>query len=86
MKTFFLALIGGHVFIVLMMLVFVFIRKNLYDRLNAIFAMNTNIVILILIVGMIDGRFDMYIDIALSYAVLGFVTTAILAKYIGGRK
>ena len=50
------------------------------------FVMNTNIVFLLLLWGVMDGRLDMYIDIALSYSVLGFVTTAILAKYIGGSK
>ena len=41
---------------------------------------------LILVVGLIDNRMDMHIDIALSYAILGFVTTVILAKFIGGRR
>ena len=48
--------------------------------------MNTIIVLLILVVGFKDGREDMYIDIALSYSILGFVTSVILAKYIGGRR
>ena len=41
---------------------------------------------LILVVGLIDDRMDMHIDIALSYAILGFITTVILAKFIGGRR
>ena len=41
---------------------------------------------MILIFGFIDGRMAMYIDIAMSYSILGFVTTVILAKYIGGRR
>ena len=86
MRTFYMALLIGLICIVIAMLLFVFFRKDVYDKLNAIFAMNTNIVLLIMLVGFIDGRFDMYLDIALSYAILGFVTTAILAKYIGGRK
>lgn len=86
MKTVLMALLIGHVAIVITMLVFTCIRKDIYDKLNAIFAMNTNIVLLIMFVGFIDGRYDMYIDIALSYAILGFVTTVILAKYIGGHR
>jgi multicomponent Na+:H+ antiporter subunit F len=72
--------------VVLVLLAFALIKKDIYDKLNAIFAMNTNIVLLIMVLGFIDGRMDMYIDIALSYSILGFVTTVILAKYIGGRK
>ncbi|MCQ2567717.1 MAG: monovalent cation/H+ antiporter complex subunit F [Mogibacterium sp.] len=86
MKTVLMALLIGLVAIVLTMLVFTCSRKDIYDKLNAIFAMNTNIVLLIMVVGFIDGRYDMYIDIALSYAILGFVTTVILAKYIGGHR
>ena len=44
------------------------------------------LVFMILIFGFIDGRMAMYIDIAMSYSILGFVTTVILAKYIGGRR
>ena len=29
---------------------------------------------------------DMYVDIAIAYAVLGFVGSLILAKFIGGNK
>jgi multicomponent Na+:H+ antiporter subunit F len=77
-----LALVG----VVLLMLVMMIRQKEPYNKLNAMFVMNTNIVFLLLLWGVMDGRMDMYIDIAISYSVLGFVTTAILAKYIGGSK
>ena len=72
--------------LVLVQVCYILLKKDIYDKLNAIFAMNTNIVLLIMGLGFVDGRLDMYIDIAISYAILGFVTTVILAKYIGGRK
>lgn len=86
MQTIFYLLLAGLVGIVIAMLGFILYKKNLYDRLNAIFSLNTVIVLLIMTVGFIDGRLDMYIDISLSYSILGFVTTVILAKYIGGRR
>ena len=86
MAKFFTFLMVGLIAVVLVLLAFTLIKKDIYDKLNAIFAMNTNIVLLIMVLGFIDGRMDMYIDIALSYSILGFVTTVILAKYIGGRK
>lgn len=76
----------GLVAIVVAMVFFILYKKNIFDRLNAIFSLNTDIILLIIIVGFIDGRMDMYIDIAISYAILGFVTTMILAKYMGGRR
>lgn len=72
--------------VVLLMLFFMIRKNGVYDKLNTMFVMNTNIVFLILVRGLIDGRIDMYIDIALSYSILGFVTTVILAKFIGGRR
>ena len=83
---FWYCLLAGLVVILILMLIMMFRKMGLLDKLNYVFAMNTVIVLLILAVGFKDGREDMYIDIALSYSILGFVTSVILAKYIGGRK
>lgn len=86
MHSFFIAILAGLIAIVLTMIITMFVGKTVYDKLNALFVINTNIVMLILVVGLIDDRMDMHIDIALSYALLGFITTVILAKFIGGRR
>lgn len=86
MHSFFIAILAGLLAIVLTMIITMFVGKTVYDKLNALFVINTNIVMLILVVGLIDDRIDMHIDIALSYAILGFITTVILAKFIGGRR
>ena len=83
---FWYCLLAGLVVILIIMLIMMFRKKTLLDKLNYVFAMNTIIVLLILVVGFKDGREDMYIDIALSYSILGFVTSVILAKYIGGHR
>lgn len=86
MTIFYTAILLAITGVVLLMLFFMIRKNGVYDKLNATFVMNTNIVFLILVRGLIDGRIDMYIDIALSYSILGFVTTVILAKFIGGRR
>ena len=86
MTIFYTAILLAITGVVLLMLFFMIRKNGVYDKLNAMFVMNTNIVFLILVRGLIDGRIDMYIDIALSYSILGFVTTVILAKIIGGRR
>lgn len=86
MTIFYTAILLAITGVVLLMLFFMIRKNGVYDMLNAMFVMNTNIVFLILVRGLIDGRIDMYIDIALSYSILGFVTTVILAKFIGGRR
>ena len=86
MINYWTVLLIGLVSILIVMVVMMLVKKDLIDRLNFVFAMNTVVVLLIMTVGFIDGRVDMYIDIALSYSILGFVTSVILAKYIGGRR
>jgi multicomponent Na+:H+ antiporter subunit F len=86
MKIFYTIIVLAMTAIVLLMLYKMIQHRDAYDKLNSMFVMNTNIVFMILVWGLIDGRMDMYIDIAISYSILGFVTSVILAKYIGGRK
>lgn len=86
MTKLWLLVLVGLVAILLVMIYFVIVKERTYDKLNFVFAANTVIVLGIMVVGFVDKRIDMYIDIALSYAILGFVTSVILAKYIGGRK
>ena len=86
MTDFWLYVLGALILILAAMVILMFRRKELLDKLNYVFAMNTVIVLLILVVGFAGGREDMFIDIALSYSILGFVTSVILAKYIGGRR
>ena len=86
MQTYWYIVLGILIAILMTMLFMMFRKKYSLNKLNYVFAMNTVIVLLIMTVGFIDGRIDMYIDIALSYSILGFVTSVILAKYMGGRR
>jgi multicomponent Na+:H+ antiporter subunit F len=86
MNNFWIFMLAGLSAILIVMVIMILVKKDLPDKLNFVFALNTVVVLLILTVGFVDGREDMYIDIALSYSILGFVTSVILAKYIGGRR
>lgn len=86
MAKLWIAALIGLVVILLVLIYFTITKDKIYDKLNFVFAANTIIILGIMVVGFIDGRIDMYIDIALSYAILGFVTSVVLAKYIGGKK
>ena len=56
MHNYFIALLAGLLAIVIVMVITMFIGKTVYDKLNALFVINTNIVMLILVVGLIGGR------------------------------
>ena len=67
-----------------LMLIRVFKGPTVYDRLNGIFVIGVDVIFVLLLVGFSSGRQDMFVDIALSYGLLGFVSTMIIAMFLGG--
>jgi multicomponent Na+:H+ antiporter subunit F len=55
---------------------------TVYDRLLAVNAVATKTLVLIVLIGYLYGRIDMFVDITLAYAILGFIGSLTLAKYI----
>lgn len=85
MEMLFKVLFWGIIAIVGMMLIRVFKGPGVFDRLNGIFAIGIDVIVILLLVGFAGGRQDMYVDIALSYGILGFLSTVIIARYLGAR-
>ena len=54
------------------------------EKFAAVLAISTNVTVFLMLIGFVDGRNDMYVDIALSFAVLGFVSSVIVAKFMSG--
>lgn len=86
MEILFKILLIGIILIIGMMLFRVFRGPSVYDRLNGIFVIGIDVIVIIMLTGFIDGRADMYVDIAISYGILGFLSTVIIAKILGGDK
>lgn len=84
MSVFFDILIFGTVMIMGLMLIRVFRGPSIYDRLNGIFVIGIDVIFVLLLVGFSCGREDMFVDIAISYGILGFVSTMIIAVFLGG--
>jgi multicomponent Na+:H+ antiporter subunit F len=55
---------------------------TIYDRMVGVSVVGTNTVILICLVGQIYGRIDMFVDIAIAYAMLNFSGGLVMAKYL----
>lgn len=85
MDTFFVFYLVAMILLTLAMLARLFIDEGLYNRFIGILVMCTNVILILVLIGFVDGRTDMYVDIAISYAVLGFITSVIIAKILGGR-
>lgn len=59
---------------------------TLFDRMLATNAIATKTIVLICLTGYIYGRIDMFIDITLAYAILGFLGSIVIAKYLSSPK
>ncbi len=61
------------------------IGPTVFDRLIGLFGISISSIILLLMVGMLYGRLDMFIDIALGYGLLNLVGSLAIGKYLERR-
>ena len=82
-------LLGLAVFIVLATVASVYRAVNgptVFDRVLGAGLIGTNTLPLLALVGFLYGRIDMFVDIALVYALLNFVGAVAVAKYFERRR
>jgi len=53
-----------------------------FNRIVAVNVIGTKVVVILLLMGFIYGRVDMFVDTSLGYAMLNFIGTLAVAKYI----
>jgi multicomponent Na+:H+ antiporter subunit F len=82
MIDFFLILGVGMCVLVLFCLYRATCGPGVLNRAAGISAIGTKTLIILLIMGVIYDRVDMFIDISMVYALLNFIGTVVLAKYI----
>ena len=64
----------------------VLVGPTVFDRLLATNAIATKTIVLICLIGFLFDRIDMFIDITLAYAILGFIGSLIISKYVTSQK
>ena len=52
-----------------------------FDRLTGLGLIGTKTVLLLVVIGFLTGRVDLFVDITLAYALISVIGTLILAKY-----
>lgn len=82
MTQFFLVLGVGMCVLVLLCLYRATYGPNVLNRAAGISAIGTKTLIILLLMGVIYGRIEMFIDISMVYALLNFIGTVVLAKYL----
>jgi len=83
MNKFFLCYTIVLTFIIFIPLYRVVNGPTLYDRMLGAGAIGTKTMVLILTIGYLYNRFDMFVDITLAYAVLNFIGIIAIAKFLG---
>ncbi len=62
------------------------VGRTPYDRLLAAGAIGTNAIVLLAMMGFLFERPDMFVDLALTYALLNFIGTVAVGKYLESRQ
>ena len=86
MNDFFLFIGIGLLLLIFLVLIRLIKGPSIIDRVMAVNVLGTKTVILLVIIGQVYGRLDMFVDLALAYALLNFVSSLVAAKFIKRRK
>ena len=82
MTQFFVIMGIGMCVLVLLCLYRATFGPTILNRAAGISAIGTKTLIILLLMGVIYDRIDMFIDISMVYALLNFLGTVVLAKYL----
>jgi len=82
MTVFFLIVGMGMCVLVLLCLYRATCGPNVLNRAAGISAIGTKTLIILLIMGVIYDRVEMFVDISMAYALLNFIGCLVLAKYL----
>ncbi len=85
MTTFFLGIAILIALLTAVCLYRVAVGPTVFDRVISAGLVGTNGVILLILIGFIYGRVDMFVDIAIIYALLNFIVIIVLMKYFEHR-
>ena len=86
MENFFLIVSLAPGFLTLLTLYRAVAGPTIVDRIIATGVIGTKTTIILLLMGFIYGRVDMFVDIAIAYALLSFIATLAAAKFFRHRK
>lgn len=77
------------IFLVLLMILSLYRAvkgPTIFDRLIGVNAIGSKTTVLLLIIGLLFQRFDMFVDIAMAYALLNFIAVLAMSRYFHKRK
>lgn len=81
MEQFFITIGVALLLLMLATLYRVILGPTAIDRILGVNVIGIKTTVLIIIVGVLDGRVEMFIDITIAYALLNFMTTIAAARF-----
>ena len=82
MIDWFAILVGGSLFIFMIPLLYrIWVGPTPYDRILAVNVIGTKTAVLLVVIGALFDRVDMFVDFAIAYALLNFVGAIVVSRY-----
>jgi multicomponent Na+:H+ antiporter subunit F len=81
MEQFFITIGVALLLLMLATLYRVILGPTAIDRILGVNVIGIKTTVLIILVGILDGRVEMFIDIAFAYALLNFITTIAASRF-----
>lgn len=86
MNTFFLSVLSVLSALILVYLYRVVRGPSVFDRVLGLNGISTKAIILLVVIGTVFERVDMFVDISTGYALLNLVTALATAKFLEERE
>ncbi|MBC8352763.1 MAG: pH regulation protein F [Planctomycetes bacterium] len=86
MKIFFLIVLITITLLIVVYLYRVMRGPTVFDRVLGLNGISTKAIILLVVIGTVYGRVDMFVDISTGYALINLVGSLAIAKYLEERR
>ena len=83
MVEWFTIIMGAALFVLMVPMVYrIWVGPTCFDRMLGVSVIGTKTAVLLVIVGTLFERVDMFVDFALAYALLNFVSAIVVSRYL----
>ena len=83
MIDWFAIIVGGSLFLFMVPLLYrIWVGPTPYDRILAVNVIGTKTAVLLVVIGALFDRVDMFVDFAIAYALLNFLASVVVSRYL----
>ncbi|MBT3668161.1 MAG: pH regulation protein F [Opitutae bacterium] len=83
MSEWFAIVMGSALFLLMIPMVYrLWVGPTAFDRMLAVNVIGTKTAVLLVIIGTLFDRVDMFVDFAIAYALLNFVASIVVSRYL----